>query len=107
MPIDTTFLASDLGHMIADLPATVTIGIVTGTGALAPVDRAQVLDMTGMGANVDAQLTIAAATFSRPTRNQVVSVTAPGGTLEVFRVVSVQDAADGVAYTLTLTKDTR
>jgi len=94
--------------MIADLPATVVLGAVTGTGALAPIDRAQVLDLNGFSANIDAQLVLATAVFStRPIRDQALTVTPTGGTAESYRVVSVQDSPDGVAWTLTITKDTR
>jgi hypothetical protein len=94
--------------MIADLPATVFMNGVTGTGALADISRAQQLTMTGLEADTDTTVPVRTATFSTlPTRNTQIQITRAGGSMEKFRVVSVNVSPCGKAWEIAVSKDVR
>lgn len=108
MPQDLDAYDTDLEHLIADLPATVFMGGVTGTGALADISRAQQLTMVGLEADTDTTVTVRTATFpTLPTRNTSIQITRAGGTMEKFRVVTVSVSPCGKAWEIAVAKDVR
>ena len=108
MPINLDAYDADLEHMIADLPATVFLAGVTGTGSLADINRAQRLTLTGLEADVETSVTVRTATFTdTPTRGSAIQITRAGGSMEKFRVVTVNVSPCGKAWEIGVAKDVR